>query len=91
MASLTAREAIRKEYGKSRNFMTPNLVRYGKINPTRAYELSWGSGLEPGTRLYGVSVVDIDENGETKRRTDLSNSFPSILLAERYISRLQLQ
>lgn len=87
--TLSAREIIRKEYGQhSRNFMTPSLIRFGKIHPRRAYELSWGIGFS-NNKIFGVSIVDVSTIGTTTRRTDLSDCFPTQAAAEAYIDRLK--
>lgn len=86
---MNARQIIVKEYGKSRNFMTPRVIRYGKITRNRAYELSVGEGLvhEP---IWGVSVVDYDPtNDKTARITDLGHCFLSLQEAEEYIRSLK--
>lgn len=87
--SISARQIIKKEYGKSRNIMTPNVIRYGKISKNIAYELSSGRGIV-NEQIYGVSVVEIDENGETIRRTDLSKMFYSLEESEDYIKKISL-
>jgi hypothetical protein len=51
-----ARELISKGYGGSKNFMTPHVVKVGKISRNQAYEISTGRGIE-GQPIYGVSVV----------------------------------
>lgn len=85
---MTARQIIKKEYGNSKNLMTPNVIRYGKISENVAYELSEGTGLTNNT-IYGVSIVMMDEQGNTKREFDLSKKLDSLLEAEGYIGRLR--
>jgi len=85
----SAEEIIRKEYGTSKNFITPNKIKVGKIKDNIAYELSSGSGFEPGTTVYGVSVVLLDKEGNTHRDIGLSESFQSKAKAERYIKKLK--
>ena len=90
MRTVTAREIIRKEYGSSRNFMTPHKVRCGKISRRVAFELSSGSGLfDRSSTIYGVSFAEITESGETIRRTDISGVFDSREDAEAYIEELK--
>lgn len=84
----SANEILRKEYGDSRNFMTPNKVKVGKIAPNIAFELSSGKGIGD-TPLFGVSVASIDEKGNTKREFDLSKSFGSNKNAEKHIIKLK--
>lgn len=85
---MTARQIIKKEYGKSKNFMTPHILRYGKISKNVAYELSKGTGFKHET-IYGVSIVTIDKQGNTKREFELSKKLDGILEAEGYIGRLR--
>lgn len=83
-----AREIIQKEYGSSKNFMTPHVISYGKINKNVAYELSSGEGLERGSKMYGVSVASINKSGKT-RRLEKSKSFHDKNEAESYIRNLK--
>lgn len=65
----TARKAILKAYGDSRNFVTPDIEGFDVVN---GYAVEYSSGsafLSPG-RIYGVSIVTLA--GE--RRNDLSES-----------------
>ena len=89
MRTATAREIIRKEYGSSRNFMTPHKVRCGKISRRVAFELSSGSGLFDHSTIWGVSFAEITESGDTIRRTDISEVFDSREDAEAYIEELK--
>lgn len=84
----SANEIFNLAYGDSKNFMTPNVMRRGKINKNRAYELSNGRGMS-NQKIYGVTIVDIDDNGNTTRRTDLSDCFQSLDSAERFIESLK--
>lgn len=88
MKALSAREIIRKEYGDSKNFMTPYIIKRGKINRTTAFELSSGTGMyhEP---IYGVSVVRLNEGGTTERLTHVSKMFRSKSAALYYIIGLK--
>lgn len=81
MAALTAREIIHAEYGNSRNFMTPNRIRVGKIAPDLAYELASGKNMDGGP-LYSVTIVEVLADGTTERRHDLgacSRSYASVI------------
>ena len=89
MRTLTAREIIRKEYGSSRNFMTPHRVRVGKISKTIAFELSSGRGFCDHTTIWGVSFAEIKENGETVRRSDISGVFTRRGEAVAYIEEMR--
>ncbi len=87
---LTASEIIRRKYKGNKNFMTPNKLKVGKVNKNVAYELSSGSGLGHGNRLYGVSVVSA--NPKTLKTTALhkkSKAFGSKNEAEAYINKLK--
>ena len=93
---MDAKEIIRKEYGRRRNFMTSYITSYGKIRGENhkgfseiAYEISSGKSFSGGP-LYGLSVVSYDpETGETKRERDLSTCFRSLKLLNKYIVELQ--
>ena len=84
----TAREIIKKEYGSSRNFMTPNVIRIGKISRRVAFELSNGESLDHSI-IYGVSFAEFKTDGGTIRRTDISKMFGSQKEAEAYINQLK--
>ena len=83
----TAREILKREYGSSKNFMTPHVIRIGKITGTIAFELS--SGEFGGSAIWGVSFAEMMEDGGTSRRTDISESFGSRGKAEAYISEMK--
>ena len=89
MRTLTAREILKKEYGSSRNFMTPHRVRVGKISRTIAFELSNGSGFCDHATIWGVSFAEIKENGETVRRSDISGVFTRRGEALAYIEEIR--
>jgi hypothetical protein len=89
--TLTAREALRIEYGHSRNMLTPDVIRVGKLSRDLAFELSTGSGIEQGTTLYGVSLVRIIDHdaGRTERDYERSQVFHSLEDAEAYLESLR--
>lgn len=96
MTTLDARTIIKHEYGDSKNFMTPHVIRMGKIAPHMAYELSWGDAMfleiHPNGRMYGVSVVKVIKSDwpyETERATELNKSFATEQEAEDYIKYLK--
>ena len=84
----SAREMIKKAYGSSKNFMTPNVISYGKIGKDVAYELSSGSGIFT-PMLYGVSVVKENPYGGYEKLTNISQSFTSLQEAKAYIEKLK--
>lgn len=45
-----------RKFFKSVNFLTPDAIRYGKLHPKVAYEISTGTGLFDRGMLCGVSV-----------------------------------
>ena len=47
------------DYGQ--NFMTPDVIEYGWVTPTVAYELSSGSGIV-GDKIYGVTFIDAERS-----------------------------
>ena len=86
MKALTAREIIRREYSDSKNFMTPTILKRGKMCRNIAYELSQGTGLEHQP-IFGVSIVMVDEsNGKTERLYNDSHVFETLDLAQDYIA-----
>jgi hypothetical protein len=44
--TLSAREILRREYGSSRNLLTPHALAIGKVDRESAYEISVGEGIE---------------------------------------------
>ncbi len=88
MPDMTAREILRKEYGDSRNFMTPRILGRGLL-PAGAYELSKGGGFDHET-IYGVSVVWLNPDGTTERPGQpISQMFHSREAARRHIRHLK--
>ena len=45
-------------YFKGKNFMTPDIIEYG-CSDTYLYEFASGTGIERGTKMYGVTVIEI--------------------------------
>jgi hypothetical protein len=88
--TLTARQALRIEYGRSRNLLTPDVLRVGKLSKDLVYELSSGSGLEREP-IYGVSLVHVvdHEEGRTERDYERSQVFHSLEDAEAYLESLR--
>jgi len=91
MVKYSAQQIIRKQYKGNRNFMTPNKLKVGKINSNVAFELSTGSGLGHGNKLYGVTVVSANKKGETKAQYDISKAFGNKNEAEAYINKLKVR
>ena len=86
---LSAVDILHLEYGDSNNFMTPWIVRRGKITAEIVFELSTGSGFLDSGPLWGVSVVVYNpRSGLTDRHAVKSQCFNSRAAAERYISEL---
>jgi hypothetical protein len=77
---------------KGSNFMTPDILRYGRSDEhgkgaagrVRFYELSTGRGFK-GEPIFGVTVRDSDGN---RFDPDLSKMFFSRRAAEDYIEEL---
>lgn len=79
MTQSQIRDLFRTVYGNSRNFMTPDVLGYGKRGRL-VYELSTGHFMDD--TIYGVTVLETD--GE--KRHDLSaGSFKSLDEAKAYI------
>ncbi len=89
--NFTAKDVIRRAFGRVKNFMTPHALCYGFCGDF-AYELAKGEGFSHET-IYGVSVVEykvLGNNvlGATNLRTDLSGCYGSKVLAEKAIDAL---
>ena len=69
----SAKNIISQEYGHARNFITPNVIRIGKINKNIAYELSTGKGIFD-LDLWGVSVVTYNPIDDTTDRHAIKSS-----------------
>ena len=90
MKIYSAREIIKKAYGSSKNFVTPHVISYGKINKTMAYEFSWGSHMFGGSgNMYGVSVAKLIKGGKAIKSIDDSKSFHRKSEAKNYIAYLK--
>ena len=84
-----AHELLRKEYGDSANFMTPDVLRVGLAGDDMAWELSQGRGFE-GETIWGVSVVIELDDGTTDRPLEpFSQLFHSRAKAEAHIQALK--
>jgi hypothetical protein len=87
-----SREVFRRRYKGQKNFITPNVIEYGKIGNKYSYELSWGEGIfNREDKIYGVSVLTnegkkVDELKQTNN--NLSRSFNNRKKAEKYIDKL---
>ena len=71
--------------------MTPDVVKVGKLGRDAAYELASGYGIEPGTTIYGVSVVRVLGDGTTERHYEASACFSSVQDATAHIERLRAE
>jgi hypothetical protein len=65
------------------------MIARGKLARDVAYEISSGSGLEPGTSIYGVSVVRVHEDGTTERDFDASCCFSTLDGANEHVESLR--
>jgi len=74
---MNARDVIKKEYGSGRNFMTPHVIdTFWLVPDLFVVELSDGTGFR-NDRIVGVTVVSVDDEGNTKRERELSKCFHS--------------
>ena len=87
---LSARVIFRKRFPqRDKNFMTPNVEKFGKVNCNVAYELSSGRGFENDT-IYGVTLVSHNpKKGTTRSLHDVSQSFHSKNEAQSFINKLK--
>jgi DNA-directed RNA polymerase subunit L len=76
------KKIFNKVFKGQTHIMTQDVVRYGKKSE-HIYELSQGDGIDRKP-LYGVTVLTM--KGE---RTDLSQAFASLAMAEQYIKSLK--
>lgn len=76
-------------YKGVKNCMTPNIIKYGKINDTLAYELS--SGKFMNKTMYGITVISVMIDGFHQPNHDLSKAFQSLRDATEYVKELQEQ
>lgn len=51
-------EIFRTVFNGARNFLTPRLIGYRKKHHL-VMEISSGDGFEPGTTLFGVTVIEV--------------------------------
>ena len=85
---MNAIKILKKEFDHSKNFITPNILKIGKINKMMAFELS--SGKFMNEMIYGVTIVElIEKENKTIRRDDLSECFKTMSEAKKYIKNLR--
>lgn len=72
---------------KGNNFMTPNVIRFGQSGDF-LYELAEGTGFNREPR-FGITVLELLEDGTIKHRTDLGKVFNSLLAAESHAEDLE--
>lgn len=77
--AISPSDVFRRAYGGQTNFMTPNILKYGKRGKM-VWELSAGRGLA-GAPIYGVTVIELP----LTKRHDLSECFASRDAAKAYI------
>jgi hypothetical protein len=84
----TQAETLFKRVLKHKNFMTPNVRRYGKGESDRSliYELSEGTGID-GKPIFGVTIVKVDGNS-AEHVHDESKLFQTLISATKYIKTL---
>lgn len=85
MMNLTPQQAFNRVYGSSKNFMTPDIIRY---ETTRHYfiEVSSGEGVfDKDQLMYGVTVI----TKELEKRGELSKCCHSTEEIEEYINTLK--
>ena len=75
------------QYFGDPNFMTPHVIEYGSAGKY-IYELSTGRGFKKDSRLYGITVINIDDP-EKKYNHEKSKCFYSEDEAYDYINTLK--
>lgn len=83
---MDARTMFKREYDGARNFMTPDLVTYGKRGAL-VYEIS--SGEFGGHTIYGVTVLRENEDGTITREHDMSHMCETLEEAKVYAHNLR--
>lgn len=88
---MEARDIIYKEYGNSKNILTPRRLSYGKLSKNIAYELSSGSGLNR-MPIWGISIATwLPKEQKTQRLYKLSKCCHSKEEVKSYIQSLKYQ
>lgn len=89
MPSVAAR--FRQVYKGSKNFMTPEILEYGKTGPF-LYEISKGEGFSHKT-IYGLTILEDCPTKQIKtvRRPDLSSCYHSLSEVRDAITALKTQ
>jgi len=82
-----AEDITLKEYGNSKNSITPDVLEYGIINRDIAYELS--SGREQQNGIFGITLTRERPDGATQRLYELCRFFDSEEKARDYINKLK--
>lgn len=90
----SAGQILQQAFHGKPNPLTPNVLDYGNVTPTRVWELSTDyhnvdhpSGI---CSLYGVTVVDYDPATDTiQHNRELSQPFNSVQEARAYIQQLK--
>jgi len=68
------KNAFNIAFNGHRNAITPNIIYYGQVG-NYLYELSSGRSIFDCTKqFYGLTILQIDENGKHIHRQDLSCS-----------------
>jgi len=88
---MKAKQAFKKVLGDTRNLITPDILRYGKSGKY-FYELSFGEEVDFPIKerrpLYGVTVINYNDEGNLIRNYEQSNAFRTKEEAEEYIESL---
>ena len=95
MTERQIKDVFHKAYNGSKNFMTPHVSQYRNIGPL-VVEYSDGRGLEPGTTIYGYTVLwvrparaNTSESYHVERRNHLSQCFHSRAARDNFHDRLR--
>jgi len=84
---MTAQSIFNDFYGRSKNFLTPIVIRYGKIGDNIVYELSVGDLLDHN--LFGVTILYKEKNGQWERAPHLNRCFVSLEDAENHLIKIK--
>ena len=90
MKTLSARQIFKKKYRDSKNFMTPYVLKYGKINNNLVYEVSSGEGFDHDI-IYGITFISFNSTTDkTTPENDLSCMLRSEEEVNQYIESIKI-
>lgn len=91
--SNTIENIFNQAYNGSKNFMTPEVIKYTSFkryfNRNMLCEISEGTGFNH-EKIFGLTIVEVDDAGDfVKKHDDISRCFKSIEDCENRIQELK--